>query len=42
MATLIFRPEIGAESPFWSDDGHMVWMDTLPLPDPLRVAERSL
>ena len=29
--TLLFRPEIGAESPLWTPDGVMVWLHQLPL-----------
>jgi len=33
---LLFRPEAGAESPLWNEQGQMVWLDQLPLPQPLR------
>jgi hypothetical protein len=34
---LTFRPELGAESPLWDSRGHMVWLDSLPLPQPLQA-----
>lgn len=33
---LTMRPEIGAESPLWTVEGEMVWLDTLPLNATLR------
>ena len=35
---LVMRAEIGAESPFWDEDGVMVWLDSLPLPANLQDA----
>ena len=35
---LVMRAETGAESPFWDEDGAMVWLDTLPLPPDLQDA----
>ncbi len=32
------RAEIGAESPFWGEDGAMVHLDSLPLPTDLQDA----
>lgn len=35
---LLFRPEVGAESPLWEPSGSMVWLHTLGVP-PSLVAE---
>jgi hypothetical protein len=34
---LFFRAEDGAESPICNERGHMVWLEQLPLPEPLRA-----
>jgi hypothetical protein len=33
---LVMRPELGAESPIWDEQGVMVWLDSLPLPPELQ------
>ena len=32
VKVIVMRGECGADSPFWTGDGHFIPIDTLPLP----------
>ncbi len=38
---VVFRAEVGAESPLWDEQGAMIWLDMLPLPPDLQDASRG-
>jgi len=38
LRRLRMRAEVGAESPLWTERGHMVWLDQLPISQDLRDA----
>lgn len=41
VKVIVMRGECGADSPFWTEDGHFIPIDTLPLPRSLQEsAER--
>ena len=38
LRRLTMRAEVGAESPLWTERGHMVWLDQLPISEDLQHA----